>query len=192
VTVGRVGRPHGRDGSFWVEEALGASAGERADPLGSGSEVVVAGRTLVVERRAGTAQRPLLGVAGIETRAQAAALRGEALLMPEEDAPPAPGEWLVDDLIGARIEGLGEVRRVLAGPSCDVLEVGERGFLVPLVSDAVRDIDLAAGRIEVDRGFLGLDSEHEEAPSAQPAVFADPRSRKRGSSRSDSTGEPPA
>jgi 16S rRNA processing protein RimM len=190
VSVGRVGRPHGRDGSFWVEGAVAVTSPDESDPLRPGSEVVLAGRALAVVRRGGTAQRPLLAVAGIGTRAEAAATRGEALLVPEDDAPPAPGEWLVDELIGARIEGLGEVRRVLAGPSCDVLEVGESGFLVPLVSDAIRDIDPAAGRIEVDRSFLGLD-EHEKEPPA-PAG-GDARSRAPTPSGSRSTGDgPPA
>jgi 16S rRNA processing protein RimM len=50
------------------------------------------------------------------------------------------------------------VRRLLALPSCEVLEV-ERGgapdLLVPLVRDAVRSVDVAARRIDVDSAFLG-------------------------------------
>lgn len=45
---------------------------------------------------------------------------------------------------------------MLAGASCDLLEVGEDGLLIPLVSDAVLGIDSRAGVIEVDRRFLGL------------------------------------
>ena len=44
----------------------------------------------------------------------------------------------------------------MAGPSCDVLEVGEGGVLVPFVSDAIRRVDAEAGVIEVDSEFLGL------------------------------------
>jgi ribosomal 30S subunit maturation factor RimM len=156
VSVGRVGAAHGRDGSFWVEDPVALGRGEGSDPLGAESELVVAGRVATVERRGGTGTRPLLRLTGIEARAEAAALRGEPLRVAEEHAPLGRGEWLVDDLIGARIEGLGEVRRVLAGPSCDVLEVGEDGVLVPLVSDAVTKVDLDARVIEVDRSFLGL------------------------------------
>ena len=50
----------------------------------------------------------------------------------------------------------GYVERVLDGPSCDLLEVGEDGILVPLVSDAVKRVDLEARVIEIDREFLGL------------------------------------
>jgi len=162
VAVGRVGAPHGRDGSFWVEGALVESSGDppgARDPLCEGADVTVAGRRVRVERRAGTAERPLLRLSRVTDRPGAAALRGERLLVPEPAAPLAPEEWLVDDLVGARVEGVGEVRRVLAGSSCDVLEVGEGRVLVPLVSDAIRRIDSAARVIEVDRRFLGLEGE---------------------------------
>ncbi len=147
-----MGGAHGRDGSFWVEGAVEAAR----EALAPGAEVVVAGGRARVERRAGTGERPLLRITGVDTRAAAAARRGEAVLVEEELAPHGPGEWLVEDLVGARVEGLGEVRRVLAGASCDLLEVGEDGLLIPLVSDAVLGIDSRAGVIEVDRRFLGL------------------------------------
>ena len=50
---------------------------------------------------------------------------------------------------------MGRVRRVLNGPSCDVLEL-EDGTLVPFVSDAIMAVDTAAGAIAVDRRFLGI------------------------------------
>jgi 16S rRNA processing protein RimM len=153
VTVGRVGRPHGRDGSFYVDGA--------AHELPVGADVRVAHRLARVERRAGTAERPLVRVSGVEDREAAAALRGRLLRVAEAEAPLGRGEWLAGDLVGCRVDGLGEVRRVIAAPSCDLLEVGEERALVPLVSDAIRRVDVAGRTIEVDRGFLGLG---EEAP----------------------------
>jgi 16S rRNA processing protein RimM len=53
---------------------------------------------------------------------------------------------------------LGRVRRLVPLPSCEALEVervGAPDLLVPLVRDAVRTVDVAAGRIDVDSGFLG-------------------------------------
>ncbi len=148
VPVGRVGRPHGRDGSFYVERP--------EHPLPDGVEVTIGGGRARVERRAGTDERPLVRLSGVDGRDAAAALRGEALLVPEVEAPLGEGEWLADDLVGCTVEGLGEVRRVLFAPSCEVLEVGEEGVLVPLVADAVRRVDVEAREIEVDRRFLDL------------------------------------
>jgi 16S rRNA processing protein RimM len=151
ITAGRVGRPHGLDGSFAVIEP--------GHELARGTKVTVAGRSLEVERRAGTDARPLVRLSGVTDRKAAAALGGELLLVSEAQEPLAEGEWLVEDLVGCEIEGLGSVTRVIAGLSCDVLEV-EGGQLVPLIADAVRSVDAENGRIEVDRRFLGL----EESP----------------------------
>ncbi len=51
---------------------------------------------------------------------------------------------------------VGTVRRMLAYPSCELLELDD-GPLIPLVRDAIRAVDVEARRIEVDAGFLGLD-----------------------------------
>lgn len=145
LTAGAVGRPHGLDGSFAVERPT--------DPLERGATVVVAGERRLIERRAGTDRRPLVRLEGVRDREAAAALRGELLLV---EGSLAEGEWLAADLVGCRIEGLGTVLRVIDAPSCDVLEL-EGGELVPLVSDAIRRVDLDSGSIEVDRRFLRLD-----------------------------------
>ncbi len=172
VTVGRVGRVHGLDGSFWVEDAL---EGERdgRDPLAVGTEVFLGERPARVERRAGTDTRPLVRLASVEDREAAAALRGRELRVSEAVTPLAAGEWLIADLLGARVEGIGEVRRVLSAPSCDLLEVGDEGVLIPLVSDAIRRIDVEAGRIEVDLAFLGVGEGHqvrEEPTATEPSA----------------------
>lgn len=140
-----MGRAHGRDGSFYVE---------RPDhPLAEGTVVTVAGHERRVVRRAGTDQRPLIRLSGLEDRAAAAALRGERLLAEgdlDED------EWLARDLVGCRIDGLGSVRRVVDAPSCPLLELDD-GTLLPFISDAVRRVDPASRVIEVDLAFLGVE-----------------------------------
>jgi 16S rRNA processing protein RimM len=143
VTAGRVGKAHGRDGSFYVEEA--------DHPLAVGTEVVLASGTHRVERRAGAANRPLIRLSGHGDRGAVVPLHGELLLVEDE---LGQDEWLAGDLIGCQVPGLGKVSRVLGGPSCDVLEL-EDGTLVPLVSDAVVSIDPGARRIEVRLEFLG-------------------------------------
>ena len=143
MTAGRVGGAHGRDGSFYVE---------RADhPLREGTALVLASRPRTVERRAGTDERPLVRLSGLGDREAVARLRGELLLVERE---LADGEWLAGDLVGCDVPGLGNVRRVLDGPSCDLLELDD-GTLVPFVSDAIVAVEPRARRIEVRRDFLG-------------------------------------
>jgi 16S rRNA processing protein RimM len=140
VTAGRVGKPHGLDGSFYVE-------GPR-HPLPEGALLELAGDTRRIERRAGTDDRPLIRLAGLQDPRP---LRGEVLLIEDE---LAEGEWLAADLLGCSVPGLGAVARIIDGPSCSVLEL-EDGTLIPLVGDAIERIDLDAREIHVNREFLG-------------------------------------
>jgi 16S rRNA processing protein RimM len=157
IVVGRVGRPHGLDGSFHVTQA-------RADLLSLGAVVQVAGASWEVVRRAGTDERPILRLDGCEDRDAAGALRGEELRVARADAPALEeGEYSAEELEGCRVADgevtLGVVRRLVALPSCEALEVAREGasdLLVPLVRDAVRTVDPAARRIDVDLRFLGL------------------------------------
>ena len=57
--VGRVGRPHGLDGSFYVTRP-------RARMLTLGAKVTVAGRSTAIVRRAGTEQRPIVRLQGVD------------------------------------------------------------------------------------------------------------------------------
>jgi 16S rRNA processing protein RimM len=140
VTAGRVGRPHGRDGSFYVEDA--------SEALVLGDSVTLGGAARTIERRAGTDERPLVRLSGLS---DPRSVRGEPLLV-ESDL--ADDEWLAADLVGCRVEGLGSVARVLDGPSCDLLELDD-GTLVPFVSDAIRSVDLPGRRILADLEYLG-------------------------------------
>jgi 16S rRNA processing protein RimM len=142
VSAGTVGRPHGRDGSFYVEHP--------AHELPSGTTLVVAGRRRRVERRAGADGHPLLRLEGIDDPESARALRGEPLLVEDE---LAEDEWLASQLVGCQVEGMGEVRRLVAAPSCSLLELDD-GTLVPFVSDALESVDTEARLIRVNPGFL--------------------------------------
>lgn len=149
VTAGIVGRAHGLDGSFYVERI--------SEPLPLGTEVTVAGRRARVERHAGTDDRPILRLSDAADRNAAEALRGEPILIDGGDL--AEDEYLKADLVGCEIPGLGSVRRVIAAPSCDILEVGDAALLVPFISDAIRSVDTDARVIEVDPAFLDLPPE---------------------------------
>ena len=156
LEAGRVGRAHGLDGSFYV-------TGARPRLLTEGGEVTVAGRTCRIVRRAGVEQRPILRLRGVEDRSAAEALRGAPLMVVPAQAPVlGAGEWWAHELEGcAVLDGerlLGTVCGLLELPSCEVLEVRRedgRELLVPMVRDAIRHVDIPAGRIDVSIDFLG-------------------------------------
>jgi 16S rRNA processing protein RimM len=147
VAAGRVGRPHGLDGSFYV-------AGAMPELLREGMVVVVLGAERRIERRAGTDERPIVRLAGLASRSDAEALRGEELRAEET---LEEGEFWAEDLAGCRVvdgaREVGVVARMIALPSCEALEVGD--LLIPLVRDAIRSVDLDARVIDVDMGFVG-------------------------------------
>ena len=146
VAVGRVGRAHGLDGSFVVEDAS-----EEPGRLAPGADVYVEReRTRVVaSKRAG---------GRLVVRLERKPLRGALLELPRSELPP-PGEdrFYVFELVGLDVveEGgqpLGRVREVAPGVANDVLEL-DSGASLPLVEDCVREVDLDARRIWVGRGF---------------------------------------
>jgi 16S rRNA processing protein RimM len=146
VVVGRVGRPHGLDGSFVVEDAS-----DDARWFEVGAKLLVGGEELevVAARKAGG--RPVIRVGG-------EIARGASLEVPREALPPTgEDEYYAFELVGLDVveEGggsLGRVVGVLTGVANDSLEL-ESGALLPLVGDCVRDIDLQTGRILVAPGF---------------------------------------
>jgi 16S rRNA processing protein RimM len=128
-----------------------------------GAEVEAAGTRRAIERLAGTPEKPIVRLEGSERREDAEALRGQALTVPVEEAPGlAPGEFWAHEIAGCAVTDgerpIGFVRRMVALPSCEALEVdrpdgGE--LLIPLVRDAVRSLDIPGRRVDVDLGFLG-------------------------------------
>ena len=156
LLAGRVGRPHGLDGSFHVTRP-------NAQLLDAAASVLVDDRELEITRQAGTQRSPILRVAGHDDRAAAESLRGKDLLVPRALAPElGPDEWWAEDLAGCAVHDgdreVGTVRRMLELPSCEVLEVERPGggdLLVPLVTDAVREVDLDRRAIDIDLEFLG-------------------------------------
>jgi 16S rRNA processing protein RimM len=159
LAAGRVGRPHGLDGSFHVTRP-------RAGLLSDGLAIRVGGRATEVVRLAGTGERPIVRVALATSREAVEALRGEDLWVPRAAAPPlGEDEWWAGELVGcAVVDGareVGRVRALVALPSCEALEVERPGgaggdaLLIPLVRDAVRAVDVEARRIDVDLAFLG-------------------------------------
>jgi 16S rRNA processing protein RimM len=157
LRAGVVGRPHGLDGSFHVNDPV-------ADLLEVGVEVKVDGVLRRIERRAGHDRRVIVRLDGSNGRGSIADLRGHEILVARAGAPELDeDEWWAADLEGCAVrdgsQEVGVVARLLALPSCEVLQVarpdGAPDLLVPLVKDAVRDVDVQERVIDVDLQFLG-------------------------------------
>lgn len=159
LRAGVVGRAHGLDGSFHVAEPV-------AELLEHDGEVRVGATRRRIVRLAGHAARPIVRLEGCDDRHGAEALRGQELLVARAAAPELDeDEWWAADLEGCVVwdgeREVGVVARLLALPSCEVLEVLRRDdpglppLLVPLVRDAVRAVDVEQRVIDVDLRFLG-------------------------------------
>jgi 16S rRNA processing protein RimM len=157
VTIGRVGRPHGVQGEFSVSDPT-----ERGELLEPGKVIWLEGAQVTIAWRKGTLARPLLKVEGVDDRDAARALAGAEIGVPREELGPlAPGEYLVEELIGAEVvdgdRWVGRVRDVVVLPSVEALEVEREGretLLVPLVRDAIRSIAPSRDRIDVRLDFV--------------------------------------
>jgi 16S rRNA processing protein RimM len=147
VPVGRVGRPHGIDGAFFVE-----GPSDRPGTFAVGAALWVGGKPAkVVLARRGGGNRPVI-------RLDRPAERGAILAVPRADLPAlGEDEYYAFQLVGLAVEEeggrfLGRVADVVDYPANDVLEL-DSGLSLPLVGACVRSVDLEGGRIVVSPGF---------------------------------------
>jgi len=144
--VGRVGRPHGLDGAFFVEDAS-----EAAERFAVGARLLVGGEEARVVDRKQSGGRPVI-------RLDRSVSRGAQLAVPRADLPPPDEDaFYVFQLVGLAVEeeggrALGRVADVAPGPANDVLEL-DSGLALPLVEDCVLAVDLERGRIVIAPGF---------------------------------------
>ena len=148
VQVGRVGKPHGLDGGFFVD-----GASEREAVFAEGATLFAAGEpATVVASRHGSGGRPVIRLdRHVERGAELAVARSTLPSLADED------EFYVFELVGLSVEEedgrlLGRVREVLEYPGNDVLEL-DSGASLPLVEACVQQVDLTGGRIVVAAGF---------------------------------------
>ncbi len=147
VAVGRVGRPHGLDGSFFVEDPS-----EDGARYAVGAELLVDGETAkIIASKRGAGARPVI-------RLDRAARRGARLEVAVDAlVEPAGDGFYVFQLVGLEVveaggRPLGRVEEVEPGVANDVLEL-DSGLALPMHEECIREIDLGAGRITVAPGF---------------------------------------
>jgi 16S rRNA processing protein RimM len=147
VLVGRVGRPHGTDGAFVVEDGS-----DDASRFAVGATLLVRGEraTVTVSRRVGRKR--------IAIKLDRPVERGSELAVPRAElAELEPDSYYVADLLGMSVveEGgreLGLVLDVHPAPANDALEL-DSGLLLPLVESCILSVDVDARRIVAARGF---------------------------------------
>jgi 16S rRNA processing protein RimM len=146
VVVGRVGKSHGLDGSFVVE-----NASETHERFAAGATLLVDGAEATVVGSKQARGRPVIR---LDRRVE----RGAQLAVPRDALEPtSEDEFYVFQLVGLEVseEGgrlLGTVADVAPGVANDVLEL-DSGLLLPMVEECVLSVDLDIGRILVAPGF---------------------------------------
>jgi 16S rRNA processing protein RimM len=146
VHIGKVGRPHGIDGAFFVEQPSddGRWWQTGATFLADGAPAEV-----VAHRR--SSGRPVI-------KLNRSVERGAALEVEQDALPPiADDEYYAFQLVGLPVveengRSLGSVQVVTPGVANDVLEL-DTGVLLPMVEDCILNVDLEASRITVAEGF---------------------------------------
>jgi 16S rRNA processing protein RimM len=146
VRIGKVGRPHGIDGSFFVEQPSDDARWWKA-----GATFLAGGAPVEVVAHRTASGRPVIKLDQHVERG--------SLLEVERDALP---ETVEDEYYAFELEGLevveetgrslGTVKVVTPGVANDVLEL-DSGVLLPMVEDCIRSVDLGAKRITVAEGF---------------------------------------
>jgi 16S rRNA processing protein RimM len=146
IRIGRVGRPHGLDGAFVVEQP---SDDQRWWKVGS--RFLAAGEPVEVVVKRTSSGRPVV-------KLDKSVERGAWLEVGRDQLPPTEkDEYYTVELVGLDVVeenggSLGTVMAVTPGVANDVLEL-DSGLALPMVDACVRHIDLAAKRILVAPGF---------------------------------------
>jgi 16S rRNA processing protein RimM len=146
VRIGKVGRPHGIDGAFFVEQPSDNAAWWK-----TGATFLAGGKPVEVVAHRRSSGRPVIKVEPPVERG--AWLEVERAALP----PTGQDEYYAFQLVGLPVaeesgRALGTVKAVTPGVANDVLEL-DSGALLPMVEDCIREVDLDAGRIVVAEGF---------------------------------------
>ncbi|HEV8461504.1 MAG TPA: ribosome maturation factor RimM [Gaiellaceae bacterium] len=148
VRIGKVGRPHGIDGAFFVEQPSDDKRWWR-----TGSTFLAGGAPVEVVAHRTSSGRPVIKLDKHVERGSLLEVERDALPKTDED------EYYAFELVGLEVveesgRSLGTVQLVTPGVANDVLEL-DTSVLLPMVEDCIRSIDLDAKRITVAEGFAG-------------------------------------
>jgi 16S rRNA processing protein RimM len=146
VRIGKVGRPHGIDGAFFVEQPS-----DDKSWWTTGARFLAGGTPVEVVAHRTSSGRPVIKVDPPVERGALLEVERDRLPPTEED------EYYAFELVGLEVAEengrmLGKVEKVTPGVANDVLEL-DTGVLLPMVEECVRRVDLDARRIEVAEGF---------------------------------------
>ena len=146
IRIGKVGRPHGIDGAFFVEQPSDDTRWWK-----TGATFLAGGTPIEVVAHRTSSGRPVIKV-------EPPVERGALLEVERDDLPPTEeDEYYAFELVGLEVveengRALGTVKAVNPGVANDVLEL-DTGVLLPMVEECVRTIDLDGKRIEIAEGF---------------------------------------
>lgn len=168
VELGIIGAPHGVKGEVRVK----SFAGNPAAIAGYGPLSLDDGRRLEVVALRPQGDLLIVRFDGVTTREQAAALTNKVLFVDRSVLPDIEDkdEFYHSDLIGLDVfdtagEPVGKVAGLQDFGAGDILEIrlaNGRSALIPFTGAAVPMVDIAGGRIVVDRVAAGLAEGGEE------------------------------
>ncbi|MGO5111895.1 ribosome maturation factor RimM [Oscillospiraceae bacterium LCP25S3_E10] len=152
LEIGKVVSTHGLRGEL------------RVDPWCDSPQFLCQFKTLYLkkgETKLSVSSRPHKTIAivkakGIDTIEEAEKLRGKVLYINRSDAKLAPGEYFIQDLMGLDVididtnENYGKITDVLKTGANDVYQVTDedkKDYLIPVIDDVVKEIDINGGKV---------------------------------------------
>lgn len=152
LEIGKIVSTHGLRGEL------------RVDPWCDSPQFLCQFKTLYLkkgETKLSVSSRPHKTIAivkakGIDTIEEAEKLRGRILYINRSDARLAPGEYFIQDLMGLDVididtsKSYGKITDVLKTGANDVYQVTDekkKDYLIPVIDDVVKEIDINGGKV---------------------------------------------
>lgn len=158
IAIGRITRAQGLRGEVNIEpltddpgrfSLLERVTVEKSDGLA---------QVMKIEKARVVKQRVILKLSDLTNRTEAEAWRGAEIKIPQHECLPlAAGSYYIFDLIGLQVVTaagtvIGEITQVMDLPANDVYVVQSetREYLIPAISEVIKNIDLDAGLMTIN------------------------------------------